>query len=84
MKRVLRVKCREGYLEAKYGRDSSGNVDICYCGDRPDQHLIHHYLGNKRPRLDNSGLDPSFLEELTARGYDLTTLRFSIQKMAVP
>ena len=46
--------------------------------------LEPHSLGNKRPRLDNSGLDPSFLEELTARGYDLTTLRFSIQKKAVP
>jgi hypothetical protein len=27
-------------------------------------------------------MEPSFVEELKARGYDITTLKFSIQKLA--
>lgn len=62
--------------------------DLVYArGDgvsRADSHLLHGVLATKRWRSmyapGESPFDPSFLEELHARGYDLTTLRFSINK----
>lgn len=57
-----------------------------------DGALLHYMFSGKRQRhihdpeerKKNGGypiaFDPSFIEELEARGYDLTTLKFSIQK----
>lgn len=55
-----------------------------YPGRKADGHLLHHYIASPRPRVggavDGVHFDPSLLEELEKRGYDLTTLSFSIKK----
>lgn len=63
--------------------------------DKRDGALLHYMFGGKRQRLAISDedkkaaggypvvFDKSFLEELVERGYDLTTLKFSIQKKAI-
>lgn len=68
---------------------------MCMCwGDgcsKRDGNLLHYMLASKRQRMiygeeqklkggANVTFDPSFIEELEARGYDLTTFKFSIQK----
>jgi hypothetical protein len=55
--------------------------DIMYDGPcSPDRHLMHSYLGSKRHngRIADDRFDPSFLDELVLRGYDITTLRMSV------
>ena len=44
-----------------------------------DGHLLHGMLSMKR-YTQHHVFDPSFIEELEARGYDITTLRFSVEK----
>lgn len=46
----------------------------------PDGHLLHTRLN--APRFDGSNELPSFVSELEARGYDITTLRFSVKRKA--
>lgn len=52
---------------------------------RPDGHLAHLIFTGKRLReaFSKGGLhnvfDPSFIDELKERGYDVETLRFSVQ-----
>lgn len=53
-----------------------------YC-NKPDGHLLHDFFSYaKVPTSDNEGnpISVTMLEELERRGYDLTTLRFSIKK----
>lgn len=87
-KRWRAPKAKPGELVARWGK-VDGMVDVCYnWGDgigKCDASLLNTVIACKRfrPSLNNPGgyeADPSFLDELTARGYDLTTLRFSIQK----
>lgn len=56
--------------------------DVIYDGPcSPDRHLMHCYLGSKRPSGCIDGgerFDPSLFDELVLRGYDLTTLRLSV------
>ena len=51
---------------------------------KSDGHLLHVCLNTNPPRswLDDrdAPITPSLVEELKARGYDITTLRFSIEK----
>lgn len=53
-------------------------------------HLLYNVLAGPRPYQDLTGPTPrieydnSFVEELQERGYDLTTLRFSICKKEPP
>lgn len=54
---------------------------------KPDGHLLYGFMSLKRPRRDLGGdvvFDPSFLEELEVRGYDITTLRFSVRRKTTP
>ena len=53
---------------------------------REDGALVFSVFSGKQPHIDLSSkskivFDKSFIEELTDRGYDLTTLRFSIKKL---
>ena len=58
----------------------------------PDGHLVHGIFGCKRLSRDYAGpgaasfaFDPSFIDELEKRGYDLTTLRFEVRlKKCIP
>ena len=49
-----------------------------------DTRLLYYYLCCQRPDTSKqplfSVMQPSLIEELTARGYDITTLKFSIMK----
>lgn len=90
---------RDGELHVYYGKiDRWSSPDVVYhSGDgvpRADQRLLHWWFGCERQRIlfgeeqEKAGFpvafDPSFIAELEARGYDLTTLRFSIKKKPTP
>lgn len=95
MKRFRRLHAKPGQLLVYYGKLPGDNPDICFAwggegATRRDGALLHYMFSGKRmqpvygqERDENHGLpwkfDKSFLEELEARGYDLTTLKFSIQ-----
>jgi len=84
---------KPGVLEVYWGvmKYEPEPTIIYHRGDgcaRPDGHLLASVFGCKRERMDwglgHTVHDPSFLEELEARGYDLTTLKFSIKKKQSP
>lgn len=55
---------------------------------RRHTNLLHYYICSKRPDPHKlpifSVMQPSLIEELEARGYDITTLKFSIMKKVIP
>jgi hypothetical protein len=95
MKRYRTPRAKPGELKAQWGKMPHDNPDLCYTwggdgAERCDGHLLSNMLTEKRARLAIGDerpkygppiiYDDSFLEELKKRGYDITTLRFSIQK----
>jgi hypothetical protein len=83
MRRWRKVKAKPGQLVMQYGRDDDGEVDVVFawgegCSKR-DGALLHWRIGsdNLNHKME---VDQSLLKELDARGYDLTTIRFSISK----
>ena len=89
MKRLRKPKLKDGELRMYWGREPYCAPDVMYAyqGDsamRRDARLLHFYLGCRHPDPHVtplfSKMNPSLIEELEARGYDLTTLRFSIMK----
>ncbi|WP_339898224.1 hypothetical protein [uncultured Gilvimarinus sp.] len=89
MKRYRRPKVIEGQIKMQKGK-IDGDVDMCiFYGDnvpRCDRALVMNALCSKRQRIDLETMrpkfDPSLIEELEARGYDLDTLQFSIKRKA--
>lgn len=82
MKRYRAPKVAEGQIKMQKGR-IDGDADMCiFYGDntpRCDRALVMNTLCSDR--LGYKGdTQPSFIEELAKRGYDLETLRFSIEK----
>jgi len=68
-----------------YGKLPHDEPDVIYhSGDgvpRCDRTLLHWVMGSKRPPAKpGDAWERSFIEELIARGYDISTLRFSINK----
>ena len=65
-------------------RWSKRECDILYSWgsgvSKADAALLHHTLTSKHHMPMDDTWAPGFIEELEARGYDLTTLRFSIDK----
>lgn len=89
-KRLRAPTAKPGQLKAQWGRLPHNGPDLCYAwGDgchKADSHLLHNALCAKTPPSPLSPNEPwlpSLLEELEARGYDITTLRFSISKKEV-
>lgn len=87
-KRYRTIKAKPGELRAYYGKpDRWSGPDICYAWgpgtDRSDGRMLHHALSSQRMTFafPDNGIkwEPSFIEELESRGYDITTLRFSVQ-----
>lgn len=81
-KRFRRIKAKPGELKAAYGRSEDGDgPDIVFaCGagtSKADSWMLYGAFNHHYPA---SG----FLKELERRGYDLTTLKFSIQKKSSP
>ena len=72
-----------------WGKLPGDSPDVIYSwqGDssmKIDSRLLHYCFGSKHPDPHTipifSKMNRSLLEELEARGYDLTTLHFSITK----
>lgn len=74
-------------LRARWSK-KEGDVIYEY-PSKPDGHLLHNYIGCERMTVDTSYMGPgyswmpSLLNELEKRGYDITTLKFSIKKKKV-
>lgn len=98
MKRWRQPKAKPGELKAQWGKLRHNNPDLCYVWGEgthsADGHFLHHILCSDRlahdwdapsdaSRLSLTKYEPSFVKELESRGYDITTLRFSIQKKPV-
>lgn len=70
------------------GWTDAGGGDIKYVWgagvSRADSHLLHVALFVGAYNLATRTFDKSFMRQLEERGYDLTTLRFSIAKKRTP
>jgi hypothetical protein len=89
------VAIRKGVLSMRWSKREN---DLLYeWGDgckKADSSLLHHVIGCERQRFDFDAKkrgdaipitwDPSFVKELELRGYDLTTLKFSVRKRELP
>lgn len=74
---------QDGMLKCAYG-NLRGELDIIYTWEegvpKCDSRLLHWaFAGNHPSVLNHNELDPSFIEELEKRGYDITTFKFSIK-----
>lgn len=75
------MKAKPGQLKMAW---SKRNNDVMYAwggsgADKSDAALLHVVLTEHLKYFDNN-----FQQELIERGYDITTLKFSIQKKAQP
>jgi hypothetical protein len=81
-KRFRSPTAKEGELLAKYGRHE-GDLDIFYCyngaGMKPDSRLLSNAFENTKIFEGKS-----LRQLLVERGYDITTLKFTINKLPVP
>lgn len=81
--RVSRKRARPGELLMFYGRLPGDSPDTIYswgegCSKR-DGALLNMVIGSKRYSVLGEW-EKSLLEDLQDRGYDITTLKFSIRK----
>lgn len=79
MSRFRKPKVKDGELLVKYGKDS-GDEDLFYYwnGDvqmKRDTKLLMNAFENTKLLFDKT-----LRQELIERGYDITTLKFSIMK----
>ena len=92
-------KIRPGQLRLWYGRIDGDSPDVCggwggAGADKCDSHLMMGLFTSKRLALvygeearklgSNYKWERSFIEELEARGYDISTIQFSIQRKVIP
>lgn len=90
MKRLRKPKLKDGELRMYWGRPDrwdSPDVVLAWQGDgmmKRDTHMLHSYMCSPLPdpfaKPLFSKMLPSMIEELEVRGYDITTLKFSIMK----
>lgn len=89
MKRYRHPKLKDGELRVYWGRLPHESPDIIFAwqGDsamRADSRLLNIAFCSKQPdpfvQPIFSKMLPSMVQELEARGYDITTLKFSIMK----
>jgi len=89
MKRFRKPKLKDGELRVYWGKVPHENPDIVLAWQgnplmKRDTNMLHSFLCSKNPdpfaKPLFSVMNPSMIEELEARGYDLTTLKFSIMK----
>lgn len=76
-----------GELALSYGKAYCGQTeppDILYWSgygvDRCDKRLLHLYFSSQIVRDLDGTFNKSFTDELIDRGYDISTIKFSIQK----
>jgi len=89
MKRLRKPKLKDGELAIYWGREQHDLPDIMFAwqGDASmsrDSRMLSYHITSRQPdphvRPIFSKMNPSLIEELIARGYDITTLKFSIMK----
>lgn len=97
-KRIRNRKAKPGELIMFWGKLPHDSPDVCYAwgadgANKCDGHLLNSILGSPRLRIaygeerEKHGQhvwDRSLLDELKARGYDITTLRFYIKQLPKP
>lgn len=88
--RATTKKARPGELRVFHGRladDAYADVILAYGGhgaSKRDSNLLHMHLCTQRPAaLPGQPWEPSLIEELKARGYDIETIEFRIRKLPV-
>ena len=85
MKRYRRPKVVEGQIKMQRGKLPHEDPDmyIFYGDDTPrcDRALVINTFCFGVYDVAKNKLNPSFIEELELRGYDLETLRFSIERL---
>lgn len=88
-KRFRAPKLKYGELRIYWGKVPHENPDVvlAYQGDhmmKRDSNMLHSFICSQHPdpfaKPLFSKMNPSMIEELEARGYDITTLKFSIMK----
>lgn len=88
-KRLRKPKLKDGELRVYWGKvpHDSPDIILAWQGDstmKRDTNLLHYHLCCERPDVHVqplfSKMEPSLIKELESRGYDLTTLNFSIMK----
>jgi hypothetical protein len=94
-RRYRSKKVKPGQLIAYYGMADGDGPDVCFawgegCSKRDGALLYYHFTRKIKREVygeeqkKNGGFpyvfDPSFIEELVARGYDITTIKFSIER----
>ena len=89
MKRFRKPKLKDGELRIYYGKLPHDNPDVvlAWQGDsmmKRDTALLHHFICSQHPdphfRPIFGKMNKSLVDQLVERGYDITTLNFSIMK----
>jgi hypothetical protein len=91
MKKFRAPRAKDGELKLQWGKLRYDNPDICVVWGngchKADSRLIMHTFCSKNADPHTmpifSKMNPSLVEELEKRGYDITTLKFSIKKKVV-
>ncbi|MCB1757520.1 MAG: hypothetical protein KDJ38_18505 [Gammaproteobacteria bacterium] len=87
MKRYRTPKARPGQLKAQWGKLPEEAPDLVFCWgngiSRCDGSMLHSFLDGKRYNPIRKIYENSFLDELQERGYDITTLKISVEKKTV-
>ena len=83
-KRFRRPVLKDGELQMYYGKLPKDQPDVIIdWRGQPDMKRDSYYLYLALccpRRLEGLKFEPSFLDELKARGYDIQTIKFSIKK----
>ena len=83
-KRLRRPRAKDGELLVKFGKHE-GEIDLFYChpennkGMRADCRMLAHAFENLILWKEDGR---TLRQELIKRGYDITTFKFSIKKLA--
>lgn len=85
-KRPMRMK--DGQLSVSWGYTREMGEDIYYTNgpgtSSCDARLLDYFFAFTKPvRVLDGGTEPTLLDQLKERGYDLKTLKFTIQKVKV-
>lgn len=87
-KRWRTPKAKPGELKAQWGKSPHDDPDLFCCWGEgthsADSRLLLNVFGGKRFLPGSFDFDDSFIDELKKRGYDITTIKFSIQKKDIP
>lgn len=80
-KRWRMPNAKPGELKIAYGKERHDSPDIFFCfgagTSKRDTNMLMHFFYHAKLPENGRGL----IDELTTRGFDVTTIKFSIQKL---